>query len=48
MLIKKAIVFPGENPDWRIWLMQQSLISLLLAVVSALLIVVAFAIYIGI
>jgi hypothetical protein len=48
MLDKKVIGFPDQNPDRRIWCMQQSLISLLLAVVSALLIFVAFAIYIGV
>jgi hypothetical protein len=48
MLGKKAIGFSEQNPNRRMWRMQQSLISLLLAVVSALLIFVAFAIYIGV
>jgi hypothetical protein len=48
MLSKKAIGFSEQNPNRRMWRMQQSLISLLLAVVSALLIFVAFAIYIGV
>ena len=48
MLSKKTMGFPEQNPNRRIWPMQQSLISLLLAVVSALLILVAFAIYIGV
>ena len=48
MLTKETIAFLKDNSDRRISRMQESLISLLLAVVSALLIFVAIAIYIGV
>ena len=36
-----------QSRSWRIWLMEETLISLLVALISALIIFVSFEIYIG-